>query len=321
MKKKIVLISVFTVILLVIAYFGVSYAIYDKLSKVTHGGGDDANNTPTSYKMTVVEWPNFDVSPYFVADYEKVRFSSRQAGINLAAWYIPGNKDAPVIIMTHGLNGCKCSPRILTIAGMLHRNGFNVLAYDMRNHGESDIDNGRAAIGNKEYQDLLGAWDWLVKEKGYDPKKIGVFGESLGAGTTLIAFGQEPRIAAAWVDSPYADLPEIINEELARNHYPTILEPGAILAARVTTGDNLVAFSPQDAINHDAGRPIFIVHGTNDERINVHHTQQLAALAKQTNANVTVWMPEGVGHVMAEFALPAEYEQRLVAFFRKALEY
>lgn len=321
MKKKIVRISAFTVILLAVAYFGVCYAVYDKLSKVTPGGGDDANNTPASYKMTVVEWPNFDVSPYFVADYEKVRFSSRQAGINLAAWYIPGDKDAPVIIMTHGLNGCKCSPRILTVAGMLHRNGFNVLAYDMRNHGESDIDDGRAAIGNKEYQDLLGAWDWLVKEKGYDPKKIGVFGESLGAGTTLIAFGQEPRIAAAWVDSPYADLPEIINEELARNNYPTMLEPGAIIAARVVAGDNLVAFSPQDAINNDAGRPIFIVHGTNDERINVHHTQQLAALAKQTNANVTVWMPEGVGHVMAEFALPAEYEQRLVAFFKQALEH
>ena len=319
MKKKVVRASAIAILLLVVIYFGLSYAVYDKLSKVTHGGGVDANNTPASYKMTVDEWSSFNVSPYFVADYEKVRFSSRQKGINLAAWYIPGKPDAPVVILTHGLNGCKCSPRILTVAGMLHRHGFNVLAYDMRNHGESDIDDGRAAIGNKEYQDLLGAWDWLVSEKGYNPKRIGVFGESLGAGTTLIAFGQEPRIAAAFVDSPYSDLPEIINEELARNNYPTILEPGAIFAARAVAGDNLVAFSPKDAINKDAGRPIFIVHGTGDARINVHHTQQLAELASQTNANVTVWMPEGVGHVMTEFALPNEYEQRLVAFFQQAL--
>lgn len=319
MNKKIVRASAITLVALAAIYMLVCYVVYDKLSKVTAGGGKDAKNTPASFINTVEEWPKFNVSPYFIADYETVRFPSRQAGLNLAAWFIPGDPDAPVIILTHGLNGCKCSPRILTVAGMLHQNGFNVLAYDMREHGESDIEDGRAAIGNEEYQDLLGAWDWLVTEKQFDPKRIGVFGESLGAGTTLIAFGQEPRLAAAFVDSPYSNLPEIINEELARNNYPSFLEPGAILAARLVAGDNLVAFSPQDAINNDAGRPIFIVHGTNDERINVHHTQQLAELAKQTNANVTVWMPEGVGHVMTEFALPDEYEQKLVAFFRDAL--
>jgi len=319
MKKNIVRISAIVLVLLAALYLLVAYVVYDKLSKVTAGGGKDAKNTPASYVNTVDEWSNFKVSPYFIADYEAVRFPSRQTGLNLAGWFIPGDTDAPFVILTHGLNGCKCSTRILTVAGMLHQNGFNVLAYDMREHGESDIEDGRAAIGNEEYQDLLGAWDWLVNEKGIDPKRIGVFGESLGAGTTLIAFGQEPRVAAAFVDSPYSDLPQIINEELARNNYPTWLEPGAILAARLVAGDNLVAFSPKDAINNDAGRPIFIVHGTNDERINVHHTQQLATLAKQTNANVTVWMPEGVGHVMAEFALPDEYEQKLVAFFHAAL--
>ena len=319
MNKKIVRASVIIVVVLAVLYLLVSYVVYDKLSKVTAGGAENAKNTPASFEMTVPEYPHFAVTPYFIADYEAVRFPSRQKGLNLAGWYIPGDPNAPFVILTHGLNGCKCSPRILTVAGMLHENGFNVLAYDMREHGESDIEDGRAAIGNEEYQDLLGAWDWLVNEKGVDPKRIGVFGESLGAGTTLIAFGQEPRIAAAFVDSPYSDLPQIINEELSRNHYPTWLKWGAIFDARLVAGDNLVAFSPQDAINNDAGRPIFIVHGTNDERINVHHTQQLAALAKQTNANVTVWMPEGVGHVMAEFEMPDEYEQKIVSFFQDAL--
>ena len=78
---------------------------------------------------------------------------------------------APVVIVTHGLNGCKCDPNALTVAGMLHRNGFNVLLYDMRNHGQSDIDNGRAAIGNKEFQDVLGAWDWLIAEEHFTPAR------------------------------------------------------------------------------------------------------------------------------------------------------
>jgi dipeptidyl aminopeptidase/acylaminoacyl peptidase len=269
--------------------------------------------------MTVDEWSSFDVAPYFMPDFETIHFTSRQQGLSLTGWFVETKPDAPAVILTHGLNGCKCSPRILTIAGMLHRNGFNVLMYDMREHGESDIEDGRAAIGNEEYQDLLGAWDWLVKEKHVDPTRIGVFGESLGAGTTLIAFGQEPRLAAAFVDSPYSDLPQIIDEELARNNYPLFLAPGGIFLARLVAGDNLTAYSPQDAIYNDSGRPIYIVHGTGDTRIDVHHTLQLAELAKKVGANVAVWMPEEVGHVEAVFASPAEYEQRLVTFFLKSL--
>jgi len=319
MNKKLAIISAIALLVIAALYVVISYFMYDKLSKVTAGGGENAQNIPSSFVMTVDEWPAFDVSPYFMPDFETVHFPSRQAELNLAGWFVAGQADAPVIILTHGLNGCKCSPRILTVAGMLHRNGFNVLMYDMREHGESDVEDGRAAIGNEEYQDLLGAWDWLVNEKQFTPNHIGVFGESLGAGTTLIAFGQEPRLAAAFVDSPYSDLPQIIDEELARNNYPAFLAPGGIFMARIVAGDNLTAFNPKDAINNDAGRPIYIVHGTGDTRIDVHHTRELAELAAQVGANVTVWIPEGVGHVESEFASPDEYEQRLVTFFRGSL--
>ena len=81
----------------------------------------------------------------------------------------------------------------------------------------------------------------------------------------------------------------------------------------------VILFGPQEALTNDAGRPIFIVHGTGDTRINVHHTRDLAALGEQTGANLTVWIPEDVGHVEAEFAFPEEYEQKLVEFFRSAL--
>ncbi len=316
--KRIGIISAIVLLALTAAYLGISYGIYDTLSKITPGGGNNGSYTPASFK-SYPEWPSFEVSPYFMPDYETVRFPSRQAGLSLAGWYVPGDAGAPVVILTHGINGCKCSPNVLTAAGMLHRNGFNVLLYDMREHGESDIEDGRAAIGNEEYQDLLGAWDWLMTEKHFAPDRIGVFGVSMGAGTTLIAFGQEPRLAAAFVDSPYSDLSQIINEELARKQYPTFFAPGGIFMARVIAGDDLLAHSPQEAIRNDAGRPIFIVHGTGDIRINVRHTRQLAALAAQTGANVTTWIPEGVEHVGAEFDFPVEYEQRLVTFFSEAL--
>ncbi len=321
MKKRIGIALGVIIVVLLSAYLGISYVVYDQLSRITPGGGPNAANVPSSFAMTYPEWASFDVRPYFMPEYETVRIPSRQKGITLAAWYVPGKPDAPAIIVTHGISGCKCDPNVLTVAGMLHRNGFNVLLYDMRNHGESDIDNGRTAVGNKEYQDTLGAWDWLIATKGFAPNRVGLYAESLGAATTLIAFSQETRVAAAWVDSPFSDLRQVMEEELARNHYPAILADGSIFVAKLVSGDDLLAHNPSDAILRDAGRPIFIVHGTGDQRIGVHHTQVLASLATEVNANVTVWMPEGVPHVGAEFDFPKEYEQRMVAFFAAALSH
>lgn len=319
MKKKLTLIGLSALVVLGLAYLGAGYAVYDKLSRVVSGDPEHAGNTPAHFSVVWDPWKDFDTAPYEMPTYEEVRFPSRQPGLALAGWYVPGDPAAPAVIITHGLGDSKSSGNVLPIAGMLHRHGFNVLLYDLREHGQSSIEDGRAAIGNEEYLDLLGAWDWMQAEKHFAPKRIGVLGVSLGAGTTLIAFGQEPQLAAAFVDSPYSDLPQIMKEELARNNYPVWLEPGAVLMARLVTGDDLVAHSPQEAIRNDNGRPLYIVHGTADERIGVHHTQRLAELAQEMGANVTVWMPEGVKHVEAEFEFPAEYEQRVVDFFSAAL--
>lgn len=321
MKKKIALTFSTVLIVLVIAYLGAGYMVYDQLSRVTPGGGVNAPNTPASFKVLDIDgFANFDTSPYLMPDYETVRFPSRGSSLSLAGWYVPGDPGAPAIILTHGLNSCKCNREVLITAGMLHRHGFNVLLYDLRNHGESDSDGGRAAIGNTEYVDLLGAWDWLIAEKGFTPGQIGAVGYSLGAGTTLIAFGEEPRLAAVWVDSPYFDLRTAIDEELTRNNYPRLLVYSGLLMARVVGGVDLLGHSPQAAILKDAGRPIFDVHSDGDTRLNLHHSQDLARLAGQTGANVTTWFPIGVEHVQGNLQLSDEYESRLTAFFTEALK-
>jgi dipeptidyl aminopeptidase/acylaminoacyl peptidase len=318
--RRLLIIAGAVLAVLVIAYVVVGYLIYDKLSRVTYiGGGKYADNTPDRFVMDPEEWPGWDTSPYLMPKPESVHFSSREVGIDLAGWYLPGEADAPAILITHGLNGCKCQPNVLLAAGMLHRNGFNVLVYDLRDHGDSEIEDGRAALGYDEHLDLLGAWDWLQAEKGFAPKRIGLYGQSLGGGTTLIAFSREPAAAAAFVDSPYADLQVVINEELVRNDYPVFLGAGAVIAARLVSGDSLLAYSPKEAVLKSAGRPIYIVHGTGDTRLDVHHTRDLAALAQTVGADVTTWLPEGVDHVDAQEAHPEEYERRLVEFFNEAL--
>jgi len=222
-----------------------------------------------------------------VSSYLSVEFPSRQSDITSRGWYIETDRKAPSVVLTHGIRSAKNDAIILIAAGMLAHNGFNVLLYDIRNHGESDKDNGRVAAGNKEYKDVLGAWDYLVKVKGFSPDRVGLYAISLGAGTSLMAFGQEPQVAALYVDSPFLNLPEIIKAELARNNYPTLLWTPATLMARLS-GENLLAQDPANAINNDNGRPIYVVHGTADTRVSVNQTYELESLAKTGGANVIV---------------------------------
>lgn len=322
MRRLILIAAVLVGLLALAAYFGAGYMVYDQLSKVIVDV-EDLDNNPASFH-TSEEYASFDTRPYQMPVYEEVSFPSRGTDIALKGWYIETDPAAPVVVLTHGgageIPGSRRAPSILIPAGILARNGFNVLVYDLRNYGDSGRDNGRAAIGNKEFQDVLGAWDWLANVKGFTPGRIGLYGISLGGGTTLIAFGQEPRVAAAFVDSPLSDLPRSMDAALERNGYPVLLRQPAIIMAKYVGGVDLLAHSPAEAILNDNGRPIYIVHGAADADISVEQTQALAALAKEREANLTVWIPQDVGHVGAVFVLPEEYEQRLVGFFREALK-
>ena len=317
--KKLVWVVAALLLLLGVAYVGAGYYVYDKLSTVSVYSGEELSNTPDNFVITYDYAVGFDTTPYRIDHFERVSFPSREPGIMLSGWYAEVDPNAPAVVLTHGIDAGKYSGNVLTPAGMLYKNGFNVLLYDLRNHGESDSDGGRTSVGNKEYLDVLGAWDYLVKARGFKPDRVGLYGLSLGAGSTLNAFAEEPGVSAVLVDSPFADLQQIISEEMTRKNYPTFLAPAGILSARLVGGVDLLEHSPKDAIRAAGDRPIFIIHGTDDERINVHHARDLEALAKETGADLTVWYVDGAHHVESVFLVPEQYEQAMTNFYRAAL--
>ncbi len=322
-RNKLLLgIAIALVVLLVIAYFGMGYIIYNKLGNVTGSCDEHLANRPDNFALHPT-WPaGFDVTPYYMSPYETVKFPSRQAGIEVAGWWIPAkpaDPNAPTVILVDGLGGCKNSISVLTPAGMLWRNGFNVLLIDLRDTGDSTFQDGRSTIGNEEYRDVLGAWDWLVNVKGIAPNKIGLFANSLGGANANYAFAEEPRIAALFLQSTFGNLQQVIAAELTRAGYPTFLAPGALISGSIVTGVNLFGHDPLSAVRKDAGRPVYIVHTRADTRISVNQSEQLAAAAQAAGVKVTTWFPENGEHVQTPAVYPEEFEQRLVGFFRETL--
>lgn len=307
------------VVLLVIAYLGMGYVIYNKLADVRGTCDEWTANTPDHFALHPA-WPsNFDVTQYYMSPYEAVRFPSRAAGIEIAGWWLEKDPNAPAIIMVHGLGGCKGAIEVLAPAGMLWRNGYNVLLLDIRDVGDSTYEDGRSAIGNEEYLDVLGAWDWLVQEKGFEPARIGLFANSLGGATALYAFSEEPRVAALFLQSTFGNLTQVLQGELERAGYPAILAPGAIIAGRIVAGDNLVAHDPISAICKCGNRPVFVVHSKADTRISYHQAEQLVAAARAAGINAQLWLVDEGEHVQTPAVYPQEFEQRMVGFFEETL--
>lgn len=304
---------------LIIAYLGMGYVIFDKLGNIKGSCDEHLANRPDNFALHP-EWPvGFDVTPYFMSPYEVVHFPSRDPGFEVAGWWIPTNPDTPAVILVDGLGGCKNSIAVLVPAGMLWRNGFNVLMIDLRDTGDSTLDDGRSTIGNEEHRDVLGAWDWLVNEQGFDPSEIGLFANSLGGANANYAFAAEPRVAALFLQSTFGNLQQIISAELIRNNYPTFLAPGALLIGSLLTGTSLFARNPVETIRQAAGRPVYIVHTRADTRIAISQSEQLAAAAQAAGVNVTTWFPDNGEHVQTPAAYPQEFEQRMVEFFQDTL--
>jgi dipeptidyl aminopeptidase/acylaminoacyl peptidase len=305
------------VVALTAGYLVAGMRIYDMLSVVhPNCNGHWTDQTPASFSLERV-----NAQPYRIPQYEPETIPSRDPGISLSAWWMPSRagETAPAVVIVHGHNSCKRASDLLLAAGMLHRHGYSVLLFDLRNHGDSTIQNGRYAGGTKEYRDALGAWDWLVNAKGLAPAHVGLMGFSLGAATALIATGEEPRVTALWEDSSYADLGTAIRAELGRNGYPTWFEYAAYVAARVEAGDDLTTLSPARAAIKLHGRPLFITHGTADTRLSVQYAADLANDYRAGGGTVDPWIVSGSEHVAAIVDHPAEYEERLVAFFDRTI--
>jgi dipeptidyl aminopeptidase/acylaminoacyl peptidase len=318
-RRRILATAVVVAILLAAAgYLAAGLVVYDQLSVATAScGGRFEENTPAGFHV-----PDVDTTDYAMPQFEEVTIPSRDPGIQLSGWYVPVATFAsgPAVVLVHGLDSCKREGQLLLAAGMLHRAGIAVLLIDLRNHGDSTVVNGRYAGGTREYRDALGGWDWLIGERGFAPDRVGLYGQSLGAATALIATGEEPRVAAVWEDSSYADLDVAIQAELDRNDYPRWLRFGGYLIARLRSGDDLLSLSPIGAVAQLEGRPLFITHGSADTRLSVRYAEDLASAVRAAGGSVDPWIVDGAEHTQAIVDSTAEYERRLAAFFGSALD-
>ena len=160
-------------------------------------------------------------------------------GLTLRGWYCPTPEKRRLIVLVHGMGGSL--DEMAGIGHDLHVKGYDVLLFDLRGHGRSD--SSRLYMGARERSDLRAVLGWANKQ-GYSSDRIGWLGWSMGASTLMMEAAENANIKAAVLDSPFGNLPELLDRQLTQHsHLPKVFNPGILLAARVAFGvrtDNLM---------------------------------------------------------------------------------
>lgn len=141
-------------------------------------------------------------------EYEDVFFPSKD-GVPLEGWFIPAAGSNKLVICNHPMtmsrtgypgdlepwsafNPTKVNFHLEHKA--LHDAGYNILTYDMRNHGNSGQANGGVSgVGQYEWRDVIGAFDFVREHKRMKHMSLGLLSRCMGGVSVMVAMSKMPE--------------------------------------------------------------------------------------------------------------------------------
>ena len=167
-------------------------------------------------------------------DYEDVTFPARD-GVPLEGWFIRAPGSGKLIIANHPMgfsrsgmptqhepwhadwaaSGNGFEVDLVPDYKILHDAGYNVLAYDLRNHGLSSAANGGVSThGITEWRDIAGSLTYARTRPGAGDMIIGLFSRCMGAVATFAAMTRCPAAfdGVRCLVSPQPVTPRVIVE-------------------------------------------------------------------------------------------------------------
>jgi fermentation-respiration switch protein FrsA (DUF1100 family) len=243
--------------------------------------------------------------------FEDVSFQSDD-GNDLSGWYMPAEKSDKAVIFVHG-HGADRREGMRWFKAV-HQAGFNILAFDVRNQGNST--KSFSTMGYFEKQDVIGALDYLQQQKQI--QRIGIFGTSMGAATSIMAMVDDPRIVAGVFEAGWANLDdlygEIIEQHLGLPSFP--LAPLITWMLEQRTGMDIAVVNPENLLGGISPRPVFIIHCSGDNLIGFSHGERNYAAANEPKE---FWTSPCQIHARAWQSDPEYIENRVTNYFIKYL--
>jgi pimeloyl-ACP methyl ester carboxylesterase len=248
--------------------------------------------------------------------YQDVAFPSALDGTILRGWYTPAPRTAGrAVVIVPGIDDNRLVNGIsLRLAADLGADGFDVLAFDLRDQGTSDGDT--LSFGAREQDDVLGA---VAFARARGARHVAVIGFSMGAAAAMLAAARSPDIEALVLDSAFADLRDTLGagiESLLPVPVPGPVVDYALFLYGLLSGTDPASVVPADAIPALSTRPILFIAGADDRTV---APTDGAEMARTAGAKASYMLVPGAGHVGAFFVDPSAYAGRVRAFLASAL--
>ncbi|KAL0490956.1 hypothetical protein AKO1_009774 [Acrasis kona] len=180
----------------------------------------------------------------------------------------------PCVIYCHGNCGSRCDA--LDAVQVLLPYNITVLAFDFSGSGMSEGD--YVSLGFFEQQDVHAVVEYLWASKRVS--RVGLWGRSMGAATSIMYSSMDTSIAGIVVDSPFVSLEELIQELVLSNQAwvpRKLIKVGVGVMKRSIqsrAGFNIRENCPIEKASK-CFVPCLFAHAEGDDFIRIHHSEKL----------------------------------------------
>lgn len=208
--------------------------------------------------------------------------------------------------------------------------GFDVFAFESRNQGDSEALAGYEPIQwvtDHEVRDARAALAYVKSRPDADPRGVGLFGISKGAGAGVLAASGDPSVLCAVTDGMFATATTLLPYmrqwvKIYNQQFPAVLLPDwyyrfvAGITLRQVMRARRCKFPPLERAIARFGRPLLMIHGGQDTYIKPDMAKDLFDRAAEPRE---FWLVEGAKHNQALHLAGEEYRERVLRFFERHL--
>jgi uncharacterized protein len=217
--------------------------------------------------------------------YEDVSFTA-QDGVTLSGWWIPSENPRGTVLFCHG-NGGNISS-YLDSARIINELKLNALLFDYRGYGRSS---GRPSEQGT-YADADAAWDYLVNVRKVPPRKVILWGRSLGGPIAAWTAARHPA-GAVIMESTFTSLPDLVADRFS--WVPSWLFRNYAYDTRLYL--------------EKVGAPVLVIHSPDDEVVPFAHSKRLYDSIKSPKVFLQIKGSHNRGFVLSRNELEASINE------------
>ncbi len=231
-------------------------------------------------------------------------------GADLPVWDLrnPENPRGSIIIITHPWGGSRHTS--LERVTLIWDEASRVILWDMRGHG--DASPGGSKLGAEEIDDLRELIEAVADPPGPNARPLILYGMSMGAGVSIGAAAENPRVHGVIADGPYRWTGEPIRAILRLSGLP--VTPITMVCSR------WLAYRLPRLREYDRARaaarltcPLLVLHGADDPICSIDSALEISEAAPDAELIV---VPRAT-HLDLHSTDEARYRMTMRAFIRR----